>query len=386
MDNEIYGYGAVLLAIYGYFYWECHRHRENLQKIPLRIHVNGTRGKSSVTRLIAAGLRAGGYQVFAKTTGTEAKFIFPDGSEQYIPRSGPANIKENITFINQAAGYGAAAVVVECMAICPDLQHFMENRLLQSHIGVITNIRDDHEDVMGDGLDNIAVALSNTIPRNGRLVTTPAAASLLQKIDPKAGLIIADGKAVAPCYLEGFAYEIIPDNIAVALQVCRLAGVEPAAAIAGMRQAVPDAGNFKISQLVIGNKTVTSVNALAANDPESTLWLWQRQAQLSGHKVILLNCRSDRKFRTAKLCEALGAVYREGSFILAGDSGFARRLLQSLCPQAMIYSLSDNPAFGELAGIFEKWPDENIVLFAAGNIKGFSAEFLKMLNGEHNYA
>ena len=45
-------------------------HRRHLKAIPVRIHVNGTRGKSSVTRLIAAGLRQAGMIACAKTTGT----------------------------------------------------------------------------------------------------------------------------------------------------------------------------------------------------------------------------------------------------------------------------------------------------------------------------
>jgi len=43
------------------------RHRRNLRAISLRIHVAGTRGKSTTTRLIAAGLRAAGHKVVAKT-------------------------------------------------------------------------------------------------------------------------------------------------------------------------------------------------------------------------------------------------------------------------------------------------------------------------------
>ena len=39
------------------------------RKIPIRIHVNGTRGKSSVAEFIAAGLRASGRTPFAKITG-----------------------------------------------------------------------------------------------------------------------------------------------------------------------------------------------------------------------------------------------------------------------------------------------------------------------------
>ena len=57
------------------------RHRRHLRAIPVRIHVAGTRGKSTTTRLIAAGLRAGGLRVVAKTTGTEPRLIYPDGSE-----------------------------------------------------------------------------------------------------------------------------------------------------------------------------------------------------------------------------------------------------------------------------------------------------------------
>ncbi len=35
---------------------ENHYHNKALAKIPIRIHVNGARGKSSVTRLIASAL------------------------------------------------------------------------------------------------------------------------------------------------------------------------------------------------------------------------------------------------------------------------------------------------------------------------------------------
>ena len=45
----------VLLGLIEYF-----NHRLVLSQLPIRIHVNGARGKSSVTRLIAAGLREGG--------------------------------------------------------------------------------------------------------------------------------------------------------------------------------------------------------------------------------------------------------------------------------------------------------------------------------------
>ena len=90
------------------------------------IHVNGTRGKSTVSRLIAAGLRAGGISVFCKTTGTDPIIIDVDGQERPIYRRGKANIKEQIRILRQAAEQGAQVLVVECMAVRPELQQAPE--------------------------------------------------------------------------------------------------------------------------------------------------------------------------------------------------------------------------------------------------------------------
>ncbi len=62
---------------------------------PLKIHVNGTRGKSTVTRLIAAGLRQASLPTVAKTTGSAARLIYPDGSETSWPRRGDGPILTN---------------------------------------------------------------------------------------------------------------------------------------------------------------------------------------------------------------------------------------------------------------------------------------------------
>ncbi len=68
---------AVAFLLYGIV--EYRVHLSNLHAVPIRIHVNGTRGKSSVARLIAAGLRAGGICTVAKTTGSAARYIHPAG-------------------------------------------------------------------------------------------------------------------------------------------------------------------------------------------------------------------------------------------------------------------------------------------------------------------
>src|SRR5438876_6804518 len=96
MPKEFWIVAGFGLAVLGALHVEWRRHRRALARIPIRIHVNGTRGKSSVTRLIAAALRAEGIPTVAKTTGTSARLILPDGSEQAVPRDGRPNISELI--------------------------------------------------------------------------------------------------------------------------------------------------------------------------------------------------------------------------------------------------------------------------------------------------
>lgn len=379
--NAVLLYVTVLLLLLLYFYREAKQHERNLLNLPLRIHVNGTRGKSSVTRLIAAGLRAGEHKVLAKTTGTAAKLILPDGSEQDVYRRGPANIRENIAVVQKAADCGADTIVIECMAINPELQKFCEKRIIKSHIGVITNIRLDHEDVMGSGIANIARSLSNTIPEQGLLVTIPESKRLLEAVNKKVPIVAVSGEQLDSGFQEGFPYEIMPDNVAIALKVCELAGVDAATAVAGMRAARPDTGNFAILNIILQGKSVKVVNALAANDSESTLLLWQKYWEPDVRTLVLINCRKDRKLRTRQLCECLVNVHH-GSFILAGDMTFGKMLLKHHGVLSDdIHCLSAKPNFQEIIDIIKKCTEDRVALFAAGNIKGFSQKFLMNLNG-----
>jgi len=60
---------------------------------------------------------------------------------------------------------------MECMAVQPQYQWITETKMLHSTVGVITNVRLDHIDVMGYTLPEIAEALGNTIPKHQNLFT-----------------------------------------------------------------------------------------------------------------------------------------------------------------------------------------------------------------------
>ncbi|HEU4723958.1 MAG TPA: poly-gamma-glutamate synthase PgsB, partial [Candidatus Eisenbacteria bacterium] len=228
---------VLILGLAAFGVLESRRHAKNLAAIPLRVHVNGTRGKSSVTRLIAAGLRAGGLRTFAKTTGTMARMILPDGTEVDVYRPGRANIIEQIRIVRRAVEERAEALVIECMAVAPDLQPITEQRLVRSTIGVITNVRADHLDVMGPSVDDAARVLAMTMPVRGIVFTAERERRSILEAEAAArgsSLRLSDASTVTEADLARFSYVEHAENVALALDVCARIGVGRAAALAGM--------------------------------------------------------------------------------------------------------------------------------------------------------
>jgi len=162
------------------------RHQRRIYSIPIRIHINGTRGKSSVTRLVGAGLRAGGIATITKVTGTFPRLILEDGSETYIHRKSDANIIEQLSIVKYAAQRKANALVMECMALQPQYQWITEHRMIHSNLSVMTNVRMDHVDIMGHTLPEIADTMGKTIPKNEHLYTSEdVIPQILKKIADK---------------------------------------------------------------------------------------------------------------------------------------------------------------------------------------------------------
>ncbi|NTW72991.1 MAG: poly-gamma-glutamate synthase PgsB, partial [Eubacteriaceae bacterium] len=145
------------------------KHDDNLEKLPVRVNINGTRGKSTVTRLITGIFVEAGIKVVGKTTGTSARVIYWNREEERPLARGPLgpNIIEQISVAREAVALGGEAFVTECMAVNPDYQLIFQNKLVKANIGVIVNVREDHLDLCGPTLDQIAESFLSTIPFNG---------------------------------------------------------------------------------------------------------------------------------------------------------------------------------------------------------------------------
>ena len=347
------------------------RHRANLRRVPVRIHVAGTRGKSTTTRLIAAGLRAGGLRVVAKTTGSEARLIRPDGGEEEWPRWGPAAVREQMRFVSYATRMGADALVVECMAVHPEMIWASEAYLVQATTAVLTNVRPDHFEDVGSDPEAMAEALRWVTPQAGRLVVADeAAGNPLRAFSAarRAELTVVDTAGLEP----------LAADRALALAVCQAHGVSPEIAGPAMTTAAGDPGIFFERKLTLAGKTVRFANAFACNDVDSFAILWN-EMKAPPPPVVLLNARHDRPVRSRRFIEFVAAQNPAPVLFITGDAyafHFARRAASGVVRR--LKSRTPGAAIAELAAAA---PSDGVI-WGVGNYHGFGAQMIGALR-EH---
>lgn len=382
----------LLALLTGLGAWETWRHGRHRRRIPVRVHVNGTRGKSSVARLIGAGLRGGGLRVVAKTTGSAAALVHVDGTETRIRRRGGPNIREQLAVMRAAVAESCDALVIECMAVRPDLQRTCEQAIVQATHGVITNVRPDHLEVMGPTLDDVAASLAGTVPHGTKLFTAEADyAGYLEGVARQRGssFRLCRPGDVTAAEMAGFAYEEFADNVALALAVCEDAGVERGAALAAMYGVTPDVGALTRWTLVESGKRVEFVNAFAANDPVSYVRIWQRLGldRDRARVVLLMNNRGDRQRRSKDLAPLFGRELPAAHYALIGTETavFGEMLLRQGLPRDAVSDLSRLEAVALWERLAELAPDGGVVV-GVGNIAGIGHELLDHLRARSGAA
>lgn len=299
---------AVVLIVLGIL--EKRKHLKQVNKIPMRINVNGIRGKSTITRMITAMLKYHGIKVVGKTTGSAARMLYWNADETPIDRKPEgANIKEQLGVISRAADMGAEALVCECMAVKPELQKVYQEQMIKAGIGVIVNVLPDHIDEMGPTLDEIALAFTVTIPYNGILVLGSSDyTEYFSKIaaERNTKVFVADESKIPEGYLDKFNYAVFPNNVAVPMALAEALGIDREEALAGILTAPPDPGIATVNPIGDPANEDFFVNGFAANDPVSTLQIWdyvKRRGCPEDNLIVLANCRGDRGDRTRQMAE-----------------------------------------------------------------------------------
>ena len=380
----ILGALALVLIISGLI--EFRSHQLVLSNIPVRIHVNATRGKSSVTRLIAAGLRAGGKRTFAKTTGTAPRVIDAEGIDRIIHRLRSPSIGEQVRLLKYFSAEKPDVVVMECMAVQPQYQWISEHQMVKSDIGVITNARPDHLDEMGPTDVDVVRSLCNSVPIDGTLITAEEKhKNILEEVAEQNGseFLHSDEGSITDSELNKFSYIEHPQNIAIALDVCKKMGIKRDVALTGMHGVKPDLGALIVWKLKGENGSLQFVNGMAANDPVSTLQIWKfvidRYPTTSG-SAVFFNSRDDRPLRTNQMLELTFEEIKPEHFIIRGDkiaSKVNRLIHHSPETKVQIFPLDD-----KIDSVSKSILDlpEDILVFAIGNQVGEGQKILQILS------
>ena len=359
-------------------------------RIPLRIAVTGTRGKSTVTRLIAASLRADGRSVLAKTTGSKAMVIFPDGAEEEILRRGLPSVLEQKTILRRAAALGARVLVSELMSVHPAILAVESRRLIRPHILVITNVRVDHREEMGKTRAEIARGLAAAIPSGATVfVLEEENHPQFERAAREAGSrLITVRSAPQPKGISGpqpAPGQGFDGDISLALAVSGELGVPGELTLHGIAGARPDFGSFRAWDTVLGDPPAswTLVSAFAANDPESTR---RALGRLDGllratprELVGVLNLREDRGDRTLQWIDALDSGFFSGfaALYVVGAHTGARRWRRPSAATPAVRPLREDSVEPLMAAVVQAHR-EGAVLVGLGNMGGLGRSLVEL--------
>jgi poly-gamma-glutamate synthase PgsB/CapB len=310
--------------------------------------------------------------------------LFVDGNEAPVHRVGRANIIEQVGIVARAVKQQPEFFVTECMGLQPHLQELLEKRFIRSHIGVITNARPDHLDVMGPTTYEVAHSLSTTIPKNGHIFT--AEDKYANVFKERAEQINSEFHALGNTDIDDadmrkFSFLEHKDNVSLALDVCEHFGVKRDDALKGMISGEPDPGALRRYEILHSDKRIEFISAFAANDPESYLVIWD---MLKIHRepgktvIVLINSRKDRIQRAEQLGEFIATHLDADYYIVAGEytKPLVTKAISCGMPHNKIEDLggrSQEAVFNSIVSL----STEKTLVYGIGNVVGFGEKIVR---------
>ncbi|MDR1648648.1 MAG: gamma-polyglutamic acid synthetase [Synergistaceae bacterium] len=264
-----------------------------------RVLVTGSRGKSSLVRLIFAGLSAGGTETRGRVTGVLPRELCP-GGERRIVRNSPGHVEEMRWWLRQIPR-DAEAVVMENSAVQPDLQG-LAALWLRPVLTVWTNAREDHQDAWGPGPDAAFSSLLRGVPEGCALLLSAELGTdrLARRLKERKGPLFV---------LEKDGRDYRESNLLLAEKALELLGRSSENARAAMRALPPDIADFRVFRLKDDDTRLAA--AFSANDLQSTEHLFSLLGWTEAETSVLFADRDDRRARRESFSPFLTRRWRE---------------------------------------------------------------------------
>lgn len=315
-----------------------------------RVLVTGSRGKSSIVRLVQTALQSAGLQSYARITGVTPRELSPNGTRA-ISRSSGAHVEEMRWWLKNLP-VSTQAIIMENSAITPDLQG-LAGAWLQPGFTVLSNVLPDHQEAWGPGSACAAEVLTAGIPKESKVVLPADLKTdhyLLELLQGRR----CDTNFVKPVPDVSAGFQ--STNIALALATVEQLGLETGSALKAMLKLRRDSHDFR----VVDCGGAELAMAFSANDIFSTRSLFQSLSWSEEETCLVYNHRRDRPGRFRSFLDWLNnANWRE--LLIIGDRPPMRHCSGS-------YLRTKNA--GKILRLFR--PGERV--FGCGNIAGLPLE------------
>jgi len=350
--------------------------------VKLRVAVTGVRGKSSVTRLITAAFHQSRLKIIGKVTGSKPVLLYPDGKEEDIKRKKKPSVTEQVrVLLKKANMLHVDGFVSETMSIKPEILRCEMQNILKPQFIAITRIEIDHKEDLGKTIQEIRRNIARACNPGATVVT------MKENLD-KPSIEILKRKGCNIIEIDSHKFSIKPDNyvefdenLALAHKVCEIVGIDENSIFKAFRNVSGDIGVLRFWKLT---NNVIVVNGFAANDPDSTIKVFNRTEEILNKLgpfdqiVGILNLRADRVDRTIQWLNCLKEWFPfEKLYVVGPDSAlFVKRLKNSKCAAITVEKFIDVVnefgqgtvifGFGNIAGagmkLIEKWQENGLCL------------------------
>jgi len=372
------------------------RNVARLQRIPLRVLVTGSRGKSSTVRLIHAALTAGGVPTLGKMTGTAPRELDTAGVEHSTNRIGQVSILEMLETVHRSFtrdSVAPQAIVLECMAVTPELIGMCTDDIVRPQVSLVTNALWDHLEEQGTTLTQIAISLSKAMSGADVAITAEPRETTRAVLAYEAHRHGCVFDAVSGEHVPG---EILarlrgahPDNVAMALAVAAFAGVDRATAVRGMEAAtVEPLPTLPVTKVIDGiewwYRDIGSINDTDSLTPA----LLDAKSQLPENAVTLaiLTTRWDRPLRAIQFAASITPADVDG-VVLVGEPDiigrhYARRAgwTNDRVERVGTWGFGEPPLYRRMSELAERvsgHPPECIALIGMENNHQYVADLIR---------